>query len=231
MPLIGRFPTRRFELAFCVALLLGCTGLIGLVREQRDLSGVLVLLTLELILPLSMGLVAAGLLAGDPALELMLTMHRPVGRVLAERLGLLFGVAAGFGAGLLALAQRWAIPLPKDGSDPIFIWLSPLVFTLGLANAASLLRGHLLDGAIAAAAVMGLSLLALLQIPQLCASVPEGELCPAWLASPVMSLAGAADPAWPLNRLVWLGLGIGLLALSFVLARREEPLLPQGSLE
>jgi hypothetical protein len=75
---------------------------------------------------------------------------------------------------------------------------------------------------------MGLSLPALLLIPQLCADLPQDAQCMWWLASPIMTLGNAGNPPWPLNRLVYLGAGIGLLAFSFSLAQREEPLLPQG---
>ncbi len=229
MPILARFPYRRFELAFGAGLVLACCALIGVAREVKDLAAILSLLALELILPAAMGLVSSGLLAGDPALEIVLSAHRPAWQILAERLMILVGVAAGLGTVLLGLARLWNLPLPKDAGDQIFIWLSPVTFSLGLANAVALLRGHALDGVIAVIGVMGASLLALLAIPQMCAGTPNGEMCAWWLASPLMTLGGSSDPGWPLNRLAWLGLGLGLLAASFGLAQREEVLAHPGT--
>jgi hypothetical protein len=54
--------------------------------------------------------------------------------------------------------------------------------------------------------------------------VPSGQMCLWWLASPLMTWSVGTNPAWPLNRLFWLLLGLGLLVLSFSMAQREETL-------
>jgi hypothetical protein len=222
---LARFPAHRLELLISVLLISASGFLVWLCRSMGDLSSMLDLVTLELILPLALGLMAAGLLAGDPCLDLLLTTHRPAWRVLLERICWLFVVGSLLGTILLFLSDHWGIYLPRDGTDRLFIWLSPLVFCLGLSSASSLLRGRALDGVLATAAWMGISLVALSQIPRGCASFPPGMSCPLWLASPLMTLGNPGDDFWPLNRIVWLGVGLLLLACSFQLARREEPLL------
>jgi hypothetical protein len=233
MRIFTRLPTRRFELLVTLLLTLACIGLAGYVGAEMDERGaaLIIIVTLEIILPVGMGLLAAGLLAGDPALDILLSAHRPARQVLVERLLLIAGAAVLFAWVALSLAAHWRLPLPREGSAQLYFWLSPLVFNLGLGSAVSLLRGKMLDGALAVLAVMGISLMLLPQIPRLCAANPPGVPCIGWLASPLMTLGSPGDAYWPLNRLVWLFLGIGLLALSQRLACREEPLLHEAAAE
>lgn len=225
MKLLVRLPARRLELLISVFLVIGSDILVWLLRPTGELASLLDLVNLELILPLALGLLAAGLLAGDPSLELLLTAHRPAWRVLLERLCLLFLLGALLGTILLFLSDHWGLYLPRDGADRLFIWLSPFVFCLGLSSTAALLRGRTLDGVIATAAGMGLSLMALTQIPRGCSNFPAGAACPWWLASPLMTIGNPQDTYWPLNRIVWLFSGLALIIFSLRLAQREEPLL------
>jgi hypothetical protein len=219
------------ELVFCLGAVLGFFSLAWLSRQMGDLSYWLGLIALEALLPLATGVVAAGLLAEDPALEILLTTHRPAWQVMIERLVILAALGGLLGVLMTLAASRCGrvlpggIAFPKDGVDRIFIWLSPMVFCLGLASAAALLRGRMLDGVMAVSIAFGASLLSPLQIQRLCAGRPEGTACAGWLACPTLTLANPLEPYWPLNRLLWLGLGFGLLAASLVLAQREEPLL------
>ncbi len=224
--LLKWLPYRRVELLVTLLLALACLGLAGFVRaEMSDAAALLLLLiTLEIIVPVGMGLLSAGLLAGDPALDILLSAFRPARQVLVDRYLFIGAVAALVCNAALALAVSWHLMLPKDGSAQQFIWLSPLVFNLGLASSVALLRGRMLDGVLTVLGVMGLSLMSLPQMPILCTGSPPGA-CIWWLANPLMTLGNPADAYWPLNRLLWLFLGAGLLALSFRLARREEALL------
>jgi hypothetical protein len=223
--LFKRLPSRRLELVFCLGTVLGFFSLAWLTRQMGDLNYWLGLITLEALLPLAVGVVAAGLLAEDPALEILLTAHRPAWQVMIERLVILAALGGLLGVSLTLAASKWGIAFPKDGVDRIFIWLSPMVFCLGLASAAALLRGRMLDGALAISIAIGASLLSPLQIQRLCAGRPEGTACAGWLPCPTLTLANPLEPYWPLNRLLWLGLGVGLLLASLFLAQREEPLL------
>jgi hypothetical protein len=229
--LFKRLPSRRLELVFCLGAVLGFFGLAWLTRQMGDLNYWLGLITLEALLPLAVGVVAAGLLAEDPALEILLSAHRPAWQVMIERLLILAALGGLLGVSLTLVASRCGrvlpggIVLPKDGIDRIFIWLPPMVFCLGLASAAALLRGRMLDGVLAISIAIGASLLSPLQIQRLCAGRPEGTACAGWLACPTLTFANPLEPYWPLNRLLWLALGVGLLAASLALARREEPLL------
>lgn len=228
MPLIRRLPSRRLELGFCLGIVLGFFSLTWLTRQMGDLNYWLGLISLEALLPLATGVVAAGLLAEDPVLEILLTAHRPAWQVLLERLVILTALGGLLGVSMMLAASRWGIAFPKDGVDRIFIWLSPMVFCLGLASAAALLRGRMLDGVLAVFIAFGASLLSPLQIQRLCAGHPAGTACAWWLACPTLTLASPLEPFWPHNRLLWLGLGVGLLAVSLVLAQREESLLGSG---
>ncbi len=226
-------PARRVELLVALLLTLGCFALAGYLHGRNSDAEVLlvILVTLEIIVPLAMGVLSAGLLAGDPALDILLSAHRPAWQTLLERLLFIGYLGVLLSCIALALAAYWDLPLPKEGSQAIFIWLSPMVFYMGLSSVAALLRGRMLDGAVAALGIMGISLMIVMQIPQLCTGNAPGYPCIAWLASPMMTLGNPGDAFWPLNRLIWLFIGFALLGLSLKLACREEPLLHELSKE
>jgi hypothetical protein len=208
-------------------LVSGFFGLAGFLKSQwaGELAYWMALLTLELLLPLGTGLLAAGLLAGDPVLDILLSAHRPAWQVLVERLLIIGCIGFVSGGASLLLAQRWELMIPRMGTDQVFIWLSPMVFCMGLSSTFALLRGRMLDGVLATLGTMGVSLIALPQIPRVCAGSAQGADCMWWLASPLMTMGNPLTDLWPLNRLIWLGLGVLLIALSLKLAQREEPLL------
>jgi hypothetical protein len=233
MRLLRRLPTRRVEMLASLLLVLSCLILAGFLNDQfaREASLLLILITLEIILPLAMGLLSAGLLAGDPALDLLLSAHRPAWQTLLERLLFIGGVGALLASVALVLAAGWDLPLPKNGPAQIYIWLSPMGFYMGLSSVAALLRGKMLDGVLAVLGVMGVSLMMVTQIPRLCAGNAPGTPCIGWLASPMMTLGNPTDAYWPINRLLWLLLGVALLSLSLRLVRREEAILHEVSRE
>lgn len=237
MRLLRRLPSRRVELLISLLLLSGCLALAGFLRDPFAIEAavLLILIILEVILPLAVGLLSAGLLAGDPALDILLSAHRPAWQVLLERLLFVGAIGALFGSAVWIAAERWALPLPQAGSARLYIWLSPMLFYMGLASAVSLLRGKMQDGVLAILGSMGVSVILLSQIPRLCAANPpgasDGSPCIGWLASPMMTLGASGDAYWRVNRLLWLGLGLALLALSLRLAQREEPLLHEASNE
>lgn len=233
MRLLRRLPFRRVELLISLLLLLGCLALAAFVRDPFAIqaAALLILILMEVILPLAVGLLSAGLLAGDPALDILLSAHRPAWQVLLERLLFLGAVGVLFGSAALVAAQHWALPLPQEGSARLYIWLSPMLFYMGLASAVSLLRGRMQDGVLAVLGSMGASVMLISQIPRLCEGNPPGSPCIGWLASPMMTLGSPGDAYWPVNRLLWLGLGLVLLALSLRLTQREEALLHEVSNE
>jgi hypothetical protein len=225
MEWLRRFPARRAELLGCLLILLCMLAGVGALRMQKDIAGLLSLFSLELLLPAGMGLMAASCLAGDPALEILLTAHRPAWQVLVERLIFLLALGGLLGWAALRLFERWQLPLPIRAEDRLFIWFPPLLFCLGLGSAASLLRGRALDGGMSVMALMGGALAGAPFVTRGCMATPPGGYCIGWLVNPLATLGGGLGQVWPLNRLVWLGLGVGLLALSIHLARREEALL------
>lgn len=230
MFLLRRLPVRRIEFLFSLLLILGMLGIARLAQAQHlpELAFWLVQLILEFVIPVATGVIAAGLLAGDPALDLVLSAHRPAWQALAERLLFLGCIGTSLGTVTILLAENWGLALPKDGPDRIFIWLSPLIFCMGLSSASALLRGRMVDGVLATMGWMGLSLILLPQIPRGCAENLSGNACAWWLVSPLMTLGDAQDAFWPLNRLLWFGLGTLLLVTSFLWVQREEQLLHES---
>jgi hypothetical protein len=226
-------PARRVELLVTLLLLIAIFGLVGFLHHQfaNDTAFFLVLIVLEIFLPIAMGFQAAILLAEDPALDILLSAYRPAWLALWERLLLTGAIGALFGSAALLLANHWGLTIPKEGSAQVYIWLSPMVFYMGLASTVALLRGRMLDAILSVLGVMGVSLMLLPSIPLLCKGNAPGTPCIGWLASPIMTLGSATDAYWPVNRLLWLILGAALLALSLKLARREEPLLHKVTLE
>lgn len=233
MRLLKWLPSRRVELLFTLLVVAACFWAASFFESQHDLTvtALVMTITLEIVLPLGMGLMAAGLMANDPALDIVLSAYRPAWQALVERLLFIGGTGVLLGSAGLSLAALWDLPLSKEGSAQIYIWLSPMLFYLGVSSAVSLLRGRMLDGTLTTLGIMGLSLMLLVQIPLLCNGNAPGEPCIWWLASPIMTLGSPADVYWPVNRLLWLGLGAVLIYLSLRLTRREEPLLHEVSRE
>lgn len=203
---------------------------VGALRQQMDIASLLALFTLELLLPLGFGLMAAGCLAGDPILEILLTAHRPAWQVLVERLTFLLALGGLLGWMALRLIQLWKVPLPIPSEDRFFIWLSPLFVCLGLGSAIALLRGRMLDGGLVVIALMGGSLIAVPLTIRGCAGITSDAICGWWLLNPLATLGGGLGMVWSFNRLLWLGIGAILMVFSLSLARREEALLPAAGM-
>ena len=219
-----RLPGRRLELALASGLPM-IFGLMAWLFRSDPRAAQVMVFTLEILLPVLAAIAAAGMLAGDPGLELLLTSPHPPRRTCWERilrLWLLSGVAA---LALVSIAAAGEIALPVHGLDTIFIWLPPLVFLSGLGSLAALLRGRLLAGALAVSSFALAGYFAGRWINGLCAIAGAGIACPYSLAIPFTTLSRPFDPYWPLNRLVWTALGALLLFLALRLADREEILL------
>ncbi len=216
-------PSRRLELGLATLAVAALALAVGLTRNGPTAAG-LAVIVLELIMPLLLALPAAGLLAGDPALDLLLSVPRPAPRTLAGRLALLLAWGAALGFGLQALAGAWRVALPQPGPGQPLIWAAPLLLYSGLATTGALVRGRMLDGA---ALALGAGMLALLSQPFIaaaCAGV-AGSACLGAAVSPALTMLRPTDPYWPANRLLWLMVGALLLGGGLALAGREERLL------
>jgi hypothetical protein len=216
-------PTRRLEMGLTTLFIL---GLLLVVRWTRDQQGgpVVVLVTLEMLLPLAVGVTAAGLLAGDPALDLLLSVSQPVTRTLAERLAIVLGWGGLLGLTVQGLIGAWETPLPVQGLSRVLIWVAPALFLTGVATAGALVRGYLMDGLVAVMGILGWMLLTMLYVGYAC---PEGpaERCAIALVTPAMTLLRPSDPLWLFNRLIWSVIGLLLLATGLALTGREEQLV------
>lgn len=226
----SRLPGRRLELLLCLLAVVSLAGLAWKLR-QLGLATQILLVDLEVLLPAGLSVAAAGLLADDPARELLLSSARPARHTLAERLAYLWILGALLGILIVTLASASGVPLPAEGTERLFIWLPPLVFFTSAASTAALARGRALDGIFVALILVGGGFLAHPFTRMLCAYIPADAVCAAGLANPFLTLSNSADLFWPTNRLLWLGMGLGLFWVGQRLAGREEALLPGSQVE
>jgi hypothetical protein len=225
--LTNRLPGRRFELFLCLVACLLLAWPTFLVRDDPKVAPMLVLINLEVLLPTGIGIVSAGLLAGDPVRELLLTSRCPARHTLVERIFLLWVTGSFLALLVVFLATRWEIALPQQGFELLFIWLPPLAFFSGIANLFALARGRAMDGVIACLllAVGGLTgQPVFIALCGLVSNQPDG-ICPFTLINPFLTTFSAFDPIWPTNRLVVLLLGSLGLHFSMRLAGNEEGLV------
>ena len=141
----GRLPTQRVELLGVVLLTLGMMGLLWWNRDSPA-AATIVLTTVEALLPVALALVAAGLLASDPLLELLLTVPQPAPKTLLQRLVVVVVIGSLLAGGLLLMAKGWAVPLPQTGARLLLFWLSPALFWAGVTVWGAIWRGQMLDG-------------------------------------------------------------------------------------
>jgi hypothetical protein len=221
---LKRLPGQHLELLISTLVMLGLMGIMWAVRQQ-DIATNMTLVSLEIALPLMTGILAAGSFAGDPALDILLSVPRPAYLTLTERLLIILSQCAVLGVSIQILAHQWNIALPIDGIKRFLIWIPPVIFISGLGSTASLIRGRVMDGLVTTISVWMLAIFSTPWILMYCQGDPQRDHCYASLASPLMTMVYPVDPEWTINRLVWLGLGIGLITLSLILSRREEHLV------
>jgi len=218
---LARLPYRRSEILIAVLLMSGMIGLLWLTR-RGDSGTRISIAAIEIFLPTLMGIIAAGLLADDPVLELLLTAPRPTQYILVDRIIVVLGFGAIFGIAVQLLTKTWGIFLPHEGINQAFIWISPLVFYTGASSAVSLVRGRMLDGVMLCLVV---SVAALLSGPIIAASCQGSLLISGcWLAvlNPLMTSSTPYAPFWPVNRVLWFVLGVLLVGASLFLAGNGE---------
>lgn len=220
---LRQLPRHRQELGLATLIVLGSLVPIRFYRNHQ-MGPTLALLVLESLLPLAVSSVAAGLLAGDPALDLLLSVPQPAARTLAGRLAVVLACGGLLGITVQGLVGAWEILLPVRGWLRIWIWLTPTLLLTGISTAGALVRGRMVDGLVAVLSVWGGALLITPYIGQLCPPAPT-QRCAVALATPAMTLLRPGDPYWPLNRLIWLGVGLLLLVIGLALAGREERLV------
>jgi hypothetical protein len=218
---VARLPSRRSEILIAGLLMSSLIGLLWLTR-RGEYGTRISIATIEIFLPLLMGIIAAGLLADDPTLELLLTAPRPTPYILLERIIVVLGLGAIFGIAVQLLTKTWGISLPHEGINQAFIWISPLVFYTGASSAVSLVRGRMLDGVILCLVISGIALLS----GQIIAAGCQGStlIAGCWLTvfNPLMTSSLPYDPFWPVNRVLWFVLGALLVGASLLLAGHGE---------
>lgn len=223
MPILGRWlPGRRRELVLVTLLYIGLLSVA--VWQRSSAEGLsIVLFTLEFGLPVTLSIVASGLIANDPVLDLLLSVSQPSSRTLAQRLAALLGYGLLLAA-LMLLAAAWLeLNVPIAGIGAVLIWATPTALFVGVATAGSLLRGRMLDGVVLTLSTSWMTLLSL-TVQSDCPLDP-GHACHAALVTPLMTLARPHDPLWLANRLLWLAVGGGLVVAGLRLVQQEERLV------
>jgi hypothetical protein len=221
--LFKRLPERHIELLVVALLTLGAIGLLWLMRSQEEAVRFTYFI-LEIALPAGCGLAFAGLLAEDPALEILLSTPRPSYRTMAERSMIALGVCAFLAASVNILVQNWGIPLSLARIHQPLIWIAPLIFFCGLSSAASLLRGRTLDGSLAVLGVCGLFVIVTPLLLSPCRVIQDGA-CNRALLTPLLTYIQPQASNWLANRLLWLCLGVLLILISLRLSSQEERLI------
>lgn len=128
-------------------VLLGFAGLAGMMHllgaADRHVARVLVA-ALEAGLPLAAGVVAAGITADDPALDLQLALWTPYRVTLARRLAILViwtALWAFAWTSALHAAGLWRLWVPEPFLAGQLVWLSPLLWLASAGAVLALLSG------------------------------------------------------------------------------------------
>jgi hypothetical protein len=181
------------------------------------------LLLLEFGLPPVAGLAAAHLVAGNPAVELHLSLPRSYAAMVWRRLALLtvwYALAAALASAAIHAAGYWIAPQPP--SRELLIWAAPLLWFVACgAMLTLLLRSRVASGALLGMVWVG----ELFLRPYI---LPNAALQKIYLFLTLETLSGARAPAsgyWLTNRLALLGMAALFLMVLFLLLRRSESLL------
>lgn len=208
--------TMRGEILWLPGLLtLLCAALILLNRAQPANARMVVMVYLEVLLPALTAWAASSLLVGDPTLELHLTAPRRPGRTLLERYALLLGTAAVWTLAMLVWTRAWEITVapPAGWLRWALVWAAPTTGLSALAGWAALASRSPTVGAMTATLPWSTQLV----FREWFMATPARRTVFLFL-----SLAAPGSPQWPLNRALWLTLGIIFLALSLRLLQDEE---------
>lgn len=132
---------------FCgLALLMTLGGV-----EKAQVSRILVA-GLELGLPLAAGVVAAGIVAEEPAMDLQLALFTRYRTTLLRRLALLVAWTSLFAFAwsvALEISGLWSLWMPEPFLVGQLVWVSPLLWFVAVGTAVALiLGGHSVSGAL-----------------------------------------------------------------------------------
>ena len=205
-------------------------GMIGVIWVYQDtIPSLLLLATMELLLPSILSILAAGLIINDPVLDILLSVSQPIWHTIMQRFLLICAIAGLLGVTYQILANTWVKEMPILGWQQTLIWGAPTLFYMGLATIVAIIRGYT-NALVVALGFWGVNLLSLALIPTACRSVALNQTCWSAVISPVLTLLRPQDPNWLLNRFIWLSIGLLCLLGTLVLARREERLITAASL-
>ncbi|HEY2570071.1 MAG TPA: hypothetical protein VGI27_01295 [Solirubrobacteraceae bacterium] len=232
-----RFDLRAIGLGSLAMPLLACACFVGLSlltaldasqsggggaqAHHNGATGLLFLL--EFGLPPVAGLVAANLIAADPAKELHLSLKRPYAQTMRRRMALFTVWSALVSTAALIGVQAtgyWIAPQSAPLSQ--LTWAAPLLWFVGLGSVLTLL----LRSRVGSSAVLGMLWLGELLFRSYL--LHNDVLQKLYLFLTASSLAGGDAPNasyWLANRLTLIALGLAFLAITSLLLTRNESVL------
>lgn len=190
---------------------------LALIVLRPDGSAAEARVLLELLTPLPLVLVSAGLLQGDVALPLIVATRTRISSLLVARWALALA-----GALVVPAALHLVAAVTDLGSSPgVLTWLAPAAFLGALSILTAALTTSSSAGIGAAIGYWALSLLLTPVLREACAGVLPG-VCTVAVWSSSYGLISAAGTGWEANRAVLLLAAVALLAMTCVLYRNPE---------
>ena len=193
---------------FAVTTALAVLLLVVLLRSDSADAAAEATVLLELLTPLPLLLISAGLLQSDPALSLIATRPVPLGHLLLARWALAI-------TGVLIVpsgAHLVTAFVNPEVSLSVLTWLAPAAFLSALAITAAAVTANTAAGIGTAIGYWAASLLLTPMLQDTCtSSLPA--MCTAAVWSSAYSLLAPAGPGWEINRI---GLLLGTLALLLI---------------
>lgn len=172
---------------------------------------------LELLTPLPLLVVSAGLLQRDAALSLVAACQVRLGRLLIARWALAIA-----GALIVPLAVHVALAFAHaDANLNALTWLAPTAFLGALGTAAAAVSASSGAGMGVALVYWAASLLTTPMLQDACA-VTLPAVCTAAVWSSAYGLLAPAGPGWDMNRLALLVAAVALLSVTCHVYRHPE---------
>jgi hypothetical protein len=198
------------------AVFAGLAGLMGAGGAESRSLAKLLLAGLEVGLPLAAGLIAAGVVAGEPAVELHCSLPTRYRTTLGRRLALLLGwtslVCVGCAA-LLAQVDRWIVPRPFAVGQ--LGWLAPLLWFVAAGAALALaLRSR--------AASRGVLVGVWLAVNLFRETFLGSDLLRPWFLFATTYTPGAGADHWPGNRATIVATAVAVAIGAWAMLRTGE---------
>lgn len=192
-------------------------GVLALILLRPDGSAAEARVLLELLTPLPLVLVSAGLLQSDTALALIVATRTRISSLLVARWSLALAGALVVPAALHLVAAVTEI----GGSISVLTWLAPAAFLGALSILTAALTTSSTAGIGASIGYWAVSLLLTPVLREACGSIMPG-VCAVAVWSSAYGLIAAAGTGWEANRAALLLAAAAILVITCVLYRNPE---------